>query len=64
VFILKEVKVICFDTLLEVLILNEIARSGWWTAEERFRALGVHPPGVMGSVKDAHESKGVAGASV
>jgi hypothetical protein len=29
VFILKGVKVVCFDTLLQVLILNKLAQSEW-----------------------------------
>jgi hypothetical protein len=29
VFILKEVKVVCFDTLLQVLILEELEGRGW-----------------------------------
>jgi len=55
VFILKEVKVVCFDTLLQVLILKVDARP----TESRIRASrkGMPPPAFWGKSPQAIENK-------
>jgi hypothetical protein len=56
VFILKGVKVVCFDTLLQVLILKVDARQ----AESCIRGSrkGMPPPAFWGKMLQAIESKG------
>jgi hypothetical protein len=73
VFILKGVKVLCFDAVLQVLILKGLSGAGCWrVCKQRFgRAKGpargavpIRVPSSIGAARDMEASDSEAGRSI